>query len=92
MVDFKVNLIKHFLMNLAEKKETLMHIVQDADDKLTDLIIALANEYNDADVEYTDEELSVFEERKLEFFNSDKEGSTVKEAHARIRRNYKNGI
>ena len=79
-------------MNLAEKKETLMHIVQVADDKLTGLLIALANEYNDADVEYTDEELCFFEERKLEFFNSDKEGSTVEEAHARIRRNYKNGI
>ena len=79
-------------MNLAEKKETLMHIVQDADDKLTGLLIALANEYNDADVDYSKEELDFFEDRKQAFFNSNKEGSTVEEAHNRIRRNYINGI
>lgn len=79
-------------MNLAEKKETLMHIVQDADDKLTGLLIALANEYNDADVDYSKEELDFFEDRKQAFFNSNKEGITVEEAHNRIRRNYINGI
>ncbi len=79
-------------MNLAEKKETLLHIVHDADDKLTGLLIALANEYNDSDVEYTEEELNFFEERRMEFLNSGKTGSTVEEAHARIRRNYNNGI
>lgn len=79
-------------MNLADKKETLMHIVQDADDKLTGLLIALANEYNDADEVYSKEELAFFEERRNEFFSSNKQGVTVEEAHERIRRNYKNGI
>ena len=40
-------------MNLAEKKESLLNIVEEADEKVTGLLIALANEYNDATFEYT---------------------------------------
>ncbi len=79
-------------MSLAEKKENLLHIVQDADEKLTGLLIALANEYNDAEQQYSKEELDFFEERRNAFLKSGKKGSTVKAAHNRIRSNYNNGL
>jgi hypothetical protein len=79
-------------MKLIKMKETLMHIVQEADHKLTGLLFAVANEYNDTEECYSKEELAFFMERKLAFFNSNKEGNTVEEAHARIRSNYKNGV
>ncbi|MEO8961930.1 MAG: hypothetical protein ABI325_08620, partial [Ginsengibacter sp.] len=62
------------------------------DEKLTGLLIALANEYNDADQNYTDEELAFFEERRNAFFISGKKGYTVEEAHEKIRNKYKNGL
>ena len=36
-------------MSLTEKKQALFHIVEDADEKLTGLLIAIATEYNDAE-------------------------------------------
>ena len=79
-------------MNLAEKKETLLHIVQDADDKLTGLLIALANEYNDVNNSYSTEELNFFSSRQKAFFDNDKKGSTIEEVHDRIRRKHIDGI
>ncbi len=79
-------------MSIAEKKQFLWHIVEDADEKLTGLLIALANEYNDAEHNYTQDELEAFNERKNAFFKNNKKGSTVDEAHNRIRGNYSNGI
>lgn len=79
-------------MNLADKKETLIHIVQEADDKLTGLPIALANQYNDGDEYFSKRELDFFEERKKTFYSSNREGSTVEDAHNRIRRNFSNGL
>ncbi len=75
-----------------EKKEILLHIVKDADDKLTGLLIALANEYNDADHNYSKEELDFFNNRRKAFYDSNKEGYTVEEANDKARRNYSNGV
>ena len=36
-------------MVVTDKKQVLLDIVEDADEKLTGLLIALANEYNDSD-------------------------------------------
>ena len=47
-------------MSLTEKKEALLHIVEDADEKLTGLLIALANEYNVPSEEYIQEEIEGF--------------------------------
>lgn len=79
-------------MSLTEKKEALLHIVEDADEKLTGLLIALANEYNDTDQIYSKEELDFFNDRKKAFYNNHKEGYSVEEAHDNIRRNYNNGV
>ena len=79
-------------MSLAEKKQGLLHIIEDADEKLTGLLIALANEYNDADQSYSKEEIDSFYDRRKAFYDNGKSGSTVEEAHERIRRNYKNGL
>ena len=79
-------------MSLIEKKEALLHIVEDADEKLTGLLIALANEYNDADQNYSKEELDFFNDRRNAFYNSKKEGYSAEEAHDKIRRNYNNGV
>ena len=43
-------------MSLTEKKEKLLYLIEDADEKLTGLLIALAGEYNDADQDYSKEE------------------------------------
>lgn len=79
-------------MSIAEKKQFLLHIVEDADEKLTGLLIALANEYNDAEQNYTRDELDSFNDRKRVFLDNNKKGSSVEEAHNRIRRNYQNGL
>jgi hypothetical protein len=47
-------------MSLDEKKELLSDIIRDADDKLTGLLIAIANEYNSAGENYSSEELAGF--------------------------------
>jgi hypothetical protein len=63
-----------------------MHIVENADEKLTGLLFALANEYNDADQHYSQEELDFFYARRGEFFADDKNGYTVEDAHEKTRR------
>lgn len=79
-------------MVLTDKKQALLEIIQDADEKLLGLMIALANEYNDEDYIYSNEELAFFEKRREAFFENEKKGFTVEEAHEKIRRNYKNGL
>lgn len=79
-------------MSLTEKKAALLHIVEDADEKLTGLLIALANEYNDSDKNYSNEELNFFNNRRDAFYESNKEGYSIDEAHDKIRRNYNNGV
>jgi len=79
-------------MVLTDKKQVLLEIVEDADEKLTGLLLALANEYNDSDYKYSNEELAFIEERRNAFFKSDMKGYSVEEAHEKIRRNYKNGL
>ena len=77
-------------MSPAEKKQALLHIVEDADEKLTGLLMALANEYNDADQNYSKEEIDFFNERRKAFYSNNKEGYSVEEAHDKLRRNYNN--
>jgi len=79
-------------MVLTDKKQALLEIINDADEKLVSLMIALANEYNDEDYIYSKEELAFFKKRRNAFLENDKKGYTVEEAHEKIRRNYKNGV
>lgn len=79
-------------MVTTDKKQILLEIIEEADEKLTGLLLALANEYNDGDPNYTDNELAFFEERRDAFFKSGKKGYTVEEAHEKIRNKYKNGL
>lgn len=71
-------------MSLAEKKQLLLHIVEDADDKLTGLLIALANEYNQPEYKITDADVRKFEERRDAFFDSGEEGYTAEDSIARL--------
>jgi hypothetical protein len=79
-------------MVLTDKKEVLKEIIENADEKLMSLMIALANEYNYTEQEYSQDELAFFEKRRQAFFDSNKKGSTVEEVNEKIRRNYKNGL
>ena len=72
-------------MSLAEKKENLLHIVQDADEKLTGLLIALANEYNTSDFEFTDEEITEFYERRDNLLADPDSGYSPEKVHDLIR-------
>ncbi len=80
------------MMVLTDKKEVLREIIENADEKLMGLMIALANEYNDTQLEYSEQEIAFFEKRRQAFFESNKKGSTVEEVNEKIRRNYKNGL
>ena len=79
-------------MVITDKKQALLEIINDADEKLMGLMIALANEYNDEDCIYSEDELAFFEKRRNAFFESGKRGYSVEEVHEKIRRNYKNGL
>ncbi len=79
-------------MSLAEKKQSLLYMIEEADEKLTGLLIALAIEYIDADQEYSKVELDFFDDRRKVFYDSNKSGSSVEETHDRIRRNYRNEL
>ena len=72
-------------MNLAEKIETLMHIVQVADDKLTGLLIALANEYNTTNEAYTAEETENFYQIRDLLLQDPETGYSPNKAHDLIR-------
>jgi hypothetical protein len=77
-------------MNLAEKKETLMHIVQDADDKLTGLMIAIANEYNTTNEAYTAEETENFYQIRDLLLQDPETGYSPTQAHDLIRNKSRN--
>ena len=72
-------------MSLAEKKQSLMHILADSDEKLTGLLIALAIEYNASSEEYTHEEIEGFYKVRDEFIKHPETGYTVEKAHHLIR-------
>ena len=77
-------------MSLAEKKEVLKNLVEEADDKLIGLLIAIAEEYVSPEYDYSEDELTLFKERKEEFYKNNKEGYTVEEAHDMIRKKFNN--
>lgn len=79
-------------MSISEKKEFLLHIVEDADEKLTGLLIALANEYNTSGEEYTDEEINGFYKTRNEYLQNPKSVFTVEEAHQKIRNKRRDAI
>jgi hypothetical protein len=47
-------------MVLTDKKQVLIEIIEDADDKLTGLLLALANEYHEINPTYSEEEMDNF--------------------------------
>ncbi|MEO8568874.1 MAG: hypothetical protein ABI419_07055 [Ginsengibacter sp.] len=77
-------------MGLSEKKQTLLHIVEDADEKLTGLLIALATEYNSSSEEYTAEEIEEFYKVRDELINHPEKGYTVEDAHNLVRNRIRN--
>ena len=72
-------------MSLAEKKQSLLYMIEDADEKLTGLLIALATEYNASDEEYTPEEIESFYEIRDELLNNPEKGYSVEKAHQHVR-------
>ncbi len=88
---FEVNL-KKTLYEYCRKKQALMHFIEEADEKLIGLLLAIATEYNDADVNYTKEELEFFEARRDEFFSNGKKGYSVEESMENIHRNYNSEV
>ncbi len=66
-------------MGLSEKKQTLLHIVEDADEKLTGLLIALATEYNSSSEEYTAEQIEEFYKIRDELINHPEDNFSKKE-------------
>ena len=79
-------------MSIAEKKEFLLHIVEDADEKLTGLLIALANEYNTSGEEYSAEEISSFYKTRNDYLKNSEFVYTVEEAHKKIKNNHQDAV
>ena len=72
-------------MVLTDKKQALLEIINDADEKLMGLMIALANEYNDTEQEYSQEEIEEFCRIRDEMLAHPETTFTVEEAHEKIR-------
>lgn len=72
-------------MSLTEKKDVLLHIVQNADDKLTGLLIALANEYNTSNTKYSEEAIESFYKVRDDLLAEPQSGYTPAQAHDLIR-------
>lgn len=72
-------------MSLTEKKDALLHIIQNADDKLTGLLIALANEYNTSNTKYSEKEIESFYKVRDDLMANSKSGYTPAQAHELIR-------
>ena len=80
------------MMSLEEKKQLLSHIVKDADDKLTGLLMAVANEYNISSEKYTQEEIEEFYRIRDNLLAHPETGYTPEEAHKLIRNKSKNAV
>jgi hypothetical protein len=72
-------------MVLTEKKQVLLDIVEDADEKLTGLLIALANEYNTSNQKYSSEEIEEFYKIRDAILADPETGYSPKKAHDLIR-------
>lgn len=72
-------------MVISDKKRVLKEIIEKADEKLMGLMIALANEYNDNDQEYSKEEIKEFHKIRDEMLAHPETTFTVEEAHEQIR-------
>lgn len=72
-------------MVITDKKLVLKEIIKNADEKLMSLMIALANEYNDDEQEYSKEEIEEFYRIRDEMLAHPETTLTVKEAHEQIR-------
>lgn len=72
-------------MVIADKKLVLKEIIENADEKLMSLMIALANEYNDAEQKYSKEEIEEFYRIRNEMLTHPETTFTVEEAHEQIR-------
>jgi len=72
-------------MVLTDKKEVLKEIIENADEKLMGLMIALANEYNDAEQEYSLEEIKEFYKIRDEMLAQPETTYTPEQAHQLIR-------
>ena len=72
-------------MVLTDKKEVLKEIIENADEKLMGLMIALANEYNDTQLEYSQEEIEEFYKIRDEMLAHPETTYTPEQAHQLIR-------
>ena len=72
-------------MVLTDKKQALLEIINDADEKLIGLMIALANEYNDTDQDYSQEEIEEFLRIKDDMIAHPETTFTPEQAHELIR-------
>ena len=72
-------------MVITDKKLVLKEIIENADEKLMGLMIALANEYNDTEQEYSQEEIEEFYRIRDGMLTHPETTFTVEEAHEQIR-------
>ncbi len=79
-------------MNLTEKKQSLKQLIEDADEKLTGLLMAVAIEYNASTEEYTPEEIEGFYKVRDELIKNPEKGYTVEKAHDLIRNKIRDAI
>jgi hypothetical protein len=81
-------------MSITEKKQFLSQIVEDADDKLTGLLLGLANEYNSntSGEKYSIEEISDFHKTGDEYLQNPEKAFAVEEARQKIRNKLRDEI
>lgn len=81
-------------MQASNIRQKLHHYVDNGDEKLLKLMYVIAKEYNDDDdyeYEFTDEELAIFQERKVKRENGESKIYSWEEAKEYITGKKKNG-
>jgi len=79
-------------MSLEEKKEILVQIIEDADEKLLRLMTAVANEYNNTANQYTPEEIENFSEIRDQILSDPGSSYSPAQANDLIRNKERNEI
>ena len=72
-------------MGLAEKKQELLRIVENADEELTNRLIAVAKESESTNSKFTPEELQKFYASREQYHQNPETGMSLEDAHAYIR-------
>lgn len=72
-------------MGLAEKKQELLRIVENADEELANRLIAAAKDASGSNTKYSPEELQKFHASREQYLQNSETAMSLEDTHAYIR-------